>query len=125
MRDNGRDSDASDSVVDLSEICFYAYDRLYTPRRDVGRRWLRSRGLSDRDIVRHAPGFARRASDLSRCFRAYEPDAAGFVVTPIYDGRCDACPYALFCSGPSQGTAEHVKEWRPKGLESVIWRGWT
>ena len=115
---------ASGDGIELSEACFAAYDRLYTTEGDVGRRWLRSRGLGDDDIVRHGLGFVRRAPDLSPRFRAYEPEAFGFLVIPFWDEHCDACTYAMLRTVPREGATARVKEWRPKGLESQIWRGW-
>ena len=91
MRDNGGDSDASDSVVDLSKVRFF----------------MPTTGFTYQGETLAGDGCARVVSQVMT--RSARPR--------LCEGDI------LLRTGPSQGTYEHAKGWRPKGLESVSWRG--
>ena len=107
---------------DVIDACRRAYDALYTPEGDVGRRYLHWRGFDDGDIARYGLGFARRPSDVMPEFSVYEPEALGFLVIPYYSEGCDSATYAVLRT-LTRGEAVN-KEWRPKGIASPVWREW-
>lgn len=115
--------------ADCSEMCVRAWRQLYTARGDVGRSWLRSRGLGDDDICRYGLGFCLRPDAVMAEFRWCEPGAAGFVTISFWDEGFSGCSYVMARTVPGIG-ADGVpakvnnKEWRPKGLVSPLWREW-
>lgn len=104
------------------QACRAAFDALFTPQGDVGRRYLHWRGLDDGDIARYGLGFAAQPNTVMREFSWYEPEALGFVIIPFYDEHFAGATYAMartICRGKARN-----KEWRPKGLTSPLWREW-
>ena len=107
---------------DVSAACVRAYEELYRPAGEVGRRYLRWRGLDDDDIQRFGLGFCRVPAHVMPQFRVYEREALGFVVIPFWDRECHEARYAM-CRTVSRGEVR-CKEWRPKGLVSPLWGEW-
>lgn len=112
-----------EAVMSISqEICEKMYRALFTPEGNIGRRYLHSRGIGDDDIVRYGLGFSMNPSEQIPEFSIYEPGALGFVMIPYYDQQCDG---AVYCMARSVGNEDvNVKEWRPKGVASPLWREW-
>lgn len=107
---------------DCSEACFSAYAKLYAPGNEIGRSYLRSRGLDDDDIVRHGLGFTRRPKEVMGQFRVFEPEAAGFVTIPYWSRDFSEAHY---CMLRTIGKGEvRCKEWRPAGIATPLWNEW-
>lgn len=107
---------------DVTDICQRAYFNLYLPGCEAGRRWLRTRGLGDEDILRHGLGYCLDPRRIMGQFGVYEPEAQGFVVIPFWSQDFSHCNYAMLRT-VSRGSARH-KEWRPKGVTSPLYREW-
>lgn len=106
--------------ADFTDVCFEAFQRLYTTEGDIGRRYLRWRGLDDTDISYHGLGFMADPSPLG--IKTYEPHALGYVIIPFWDER-GVATYAMARTICKPGKANH-KEWRPAGTYSPLWREW-
>lgn len=109
---------------DCIEAVGRAFGDLYAPGNEVGRRYLRWRGLDDRDIAKFGLGFARDPRLIMPQFAVYEPEALGFITIPFFVDR--ECGTANYCMARtiSRGQVRN-KEWRPRGLASPLWREWT
>ena len=100
-----------------------AFGNLYAPGNEVGRRWLRWRGLDDGDAARFGLGFTRNPKEIMPEFSVYEPEALGFITIPFFTGR--ECGSANYCMVRTVSRGEvRNKEWRPKGLASPLWNEW-
>ena len=108
---------------DCFEAVGLAFADLYAPGNEVGRRYLRWRGLDDGDAARFGLGFTRDPSEVMPQFSVYEPEALGFITIPFFDSR--ECASASYCMvrTVSRGAVRN-KEWRPKGVASPLWNEW-
>ena len=108
---------------DCYEACGRAFGDLYAPGNEVGRRYLRYRGLDDDDAAKWALGFTREPWKVHPNFRLREPDALGFITIPFFTGPdFDAVNYVMVRT-ISRGQVRN-KEWRPKGVPSPLWNEW-
>ena len=108
---------------DCFEAVLRARDALYAPENDVGRRYLRWRGLDDVDIARFGLGFTLAPREILPQFAVYEPEALGFIVIPFFtDGSFSAVNYCMVRT-ISRGEVRN-KEWRPKRFSSPLWNEW-
>lgn len=96
---------------------------LYEPGNDVGRRYLRWRGLDDADAARFGLGFTRDPREVLPEFAVFEPEALGFITIPFF---CDAAhSTANYCMARTVGRrGVRNKEWRPRGVASPLWNEW-
>ena len=107
---------------DCSEACGYAFGDLYAPGNEIGRRYLRYRGLDDDDAARFGLGFTRNPSNIMEQFRVYEPEALGFITIPFWNEDFSEARYCMVRT-ISRGEVRN-KEWRPKGVASPLWNEW-
>lgn len=108
---------------DCYEAVGRAFGDLYAPGNEVGRRYLRWRGLDDEDAARFALGFTRDPRQVMPEFRVWEPEALGFVTIPFFDDAgCGSAHYCM-CRTISRGEVRN-KEWRPRGVATPLWREW-
>jgi len=104
------------------EQCGWAFGNLYTPGNEVGRRYLRYRGLDDDDAARWGLGFTRDPREIMPQFRVYEPEALGFITIPFWNRDFTEAHYCMVRT-ISRGEVRN-KEWRPKGVASPLWNEW-
>lgn len=107
---------------DVSDICDRAWSNLYLHGCEEGRRYLRSRGLDDTDIVRHGLGFCFDPRRIMGQFSIYEPHAVGYLVIPFWSQDFRRANYVMVRT-ISHGQVRH-KEWRPKGVTSPLYKEW-
>lgn len=108
---------------DCHEAVVRAFGDLYAPGNEVGRRYLRFRGLDDEDVARFGLGFTRDPRQVMPEFSVWEPEALGFVVIPFFDdATCGSAHYCM-CRTISRGAVRN-KEWRPRGISTPLWREW-
>ena len=107
---------------DCSEACGFAFGELYAPGNEVGRRYLRYRGLDDDDAARFGLGFTRCPRNVMDQFRVYEPEALGFITIPFWNEDFSEARYCMLRT-ISRGEVRN-KEWRPKGVASPLWNEW-
>ena len=100
--------------ADCAEACGTAFGQLYCAENDIGRRYLRWRGLDDGDAATFGLGFTRDPREIMPEFRVYEPKAFGFFSTANY------CMVRTVCR---PGDARN-KEWRPRGIATPLWCEW-
>jgi replicative DNA helicase len=108
---------------DCYEAVGRAFGGMYAPGNEVGRRYLRWRGLDDGDIARFALGFVRDPREVMPEFHVWEPEALGFVVIPFFDDAGCASAHYCMCRTVSRGKVRN-KEWRPRGVATPLWREW-
>ncbi|MBQ9043565.1 MAG: toprim domain-containing protein [Eggerthellaceae bacterium] len=104
------------------EQCGRAFGDLYAPGNEVGRRYLRYRGLDDDDAARFGLGFTRNPRSIMPQFRVYEPEALGFITIPFWNRDFTVANYCMVRT-ISRGDVRN-KEWRPKGVASPLWNEW-
>ena len=110
-------------AADCFEAVCKARDALYAPGNEVGRRYLRWRGLDDVDIARFGLGFTSNPREILPQFAVYEPEALGFIVIPFFvDESFSAVNYCMVRT-ISRGEIRN-KEWRPKRIASPLWNEW-
>ncbi|MBQ9003669.1 MAG: toprim domain-containing protein [Eggerthellaceae bacterium] len=107
---------------DVSSACFDAFCAFYEQGNEVGRRYLRWRGLDDADIARFGLGFARNPKAVMSQFRVYEPEALGYIVIPFWNRDFTEVRYCM-ARTVSRGGVRN-KEWRPKGVASPLYNEW-
>ncbi|MBQ9003853.1 MAG: toprim domain-containing protein [Eggerthellaceae bacterium] len=107
---------------DISDACVEAFGALYEPENEVGRRFLRWRGLDDADAARFGLGFARDPKAIMPQFRVYEPEALGYIVIPFWNRGFTEARYCM-ARTISRGALRN-KEWRPKGVASPLYNEW-
>ena len=107
---------------DCSEACGLAFGDLYRPGNEVGRRYLRYRGLDDDDAAALGLGFTRHPRAIMSQFKVSEPEALGFITIPFWDRRFKEARYCMVRT-ISRGAVRN-KEWRPKGVSSPLYNEW-
>lgn len=108
---------------DVLEQVGLAFADLYAPGNEVGRRYLRYRGLDDDDIAKHALGIVRDPKLVMPQFSVSEPEALGFITIPFpADSAFSRVNYVMVRT-ISRGKVRN-KEWRPKGVASPLWNEW-
>ena len=108
---------------DVLEQVGLAFADLYAPGNEVGRRYLRYRGLDDDDIARHALGIVREPKLVMPQFSVYEPEALGFITMPFPTDSAFTRVNYVMVRTISRGEVRN-KEWRPKGVASPLWNEW-
>lgn len=104
------------------DSCLKMYESMFTPEGNIARDYLHFRGIGDDDIARYGLGFSKDPKGLVPEFSIYEPTAKGFVMIPFYDAECTSANY---CVARPVGTESITcKEWRPKGVATVLWQEW-
>ena len=109
--------------ADCAEACYSAFDRLYDAKDDIARRYLRWRGLDDRDAVTFGLGFTTNPVEVMPEFRVYEPHAYGFITIPFWNADFSTANYCMLRTVCKPGSARN-KEWRPRGLATPLWCEW-
>lgn len=109
--------------ADCSEACGTAFGQLYYADNDIGRRYLRWRGLDDGDAAAFGLGFTRDPREIMPEFHAYEPKAFGFITIPFWSKDFSTANYCMVRTVCKPGDARN-KEWRPRGIASPLWREW-
>ena len=107
---------------DCAGACDRAFEALYEAGNEVGRRYLRWRGLDDQDIMAHGLGFTRAPREVMPAFRVWEPEALGFVTIPFWSADYRAANYCMVRT-ISRGAVRN-KEWRPAGIATPLWCEW-
>ena len=107
---------------DCGDACSAAWDRLYEPGNEVGRRYLRYRGLDDLDAMEWGLGFTRVPKEIMPEFRVWEPEALGFITIPFWNRDFSEANYCMLRT-ISRGEVRN-KEWRPAGLATPLWNEW-
>ena len=107
---------------DCADACDHAFEALYEAGNEVGRRYLRWRGLDDQDIMAHGLGFTRVPKDIMPAFKVWEPEALGFVTIPFWDATYEHANYCMVRT-ISRGKVRN-KEWRPAGIATPLWCEW-
>ena len=109
--------------ADCAEACGNAFGNLYCAQNDIGRRYLRWRGLGDDDAATFGLGFTTNPSEIMPEFRVYEPKAYGFITIPFWNADFSTANYCMVRTVCKPGDARN-KEWRPRGLASPLWCEW-
>lgn len=104
------------------EECGRAFGDLYAHGNEVGRRYLRWRGLDDDDIAALGLGFTRFPKAIMHQFSVNEPEALGFITIPFWNRRFTEARYCMVRT-VSRGKVRN-KEWRPKGVSSPLYNEW-
>ena len=107
---------------DCADACDHAFEALYEAGNEVGRRYLRWRGLDDTDVMAHGLGFTRAPKLVMPEFRVWEPEALGFITIPFWSADYKAANYCMVRT-ISRGKVRN-KEWRPAGLATPLWCEW-
>ena len=108
---------------DVFDACGRAFGDLYAPGNEVGRRYLRYRGLDDDDAARWGLGFTGSPKAVMPQFSVYEPEALGFIVIPFFTGPDSGGVNYCMLRTVSRGAVRN-KEWRPKGVALPLWNEW-
>ena len=108
---------------DVFEQCGLAFGDLYAPGNEVGRRYLRYRGLDDVDAARWALGYVRDPRSIMRQFSVSELEALGFITIPFFTDSTFSRVNYVMVRTISRGKVRN-KEWRPKGVASPLWNEW-
>ena len=109
--------------ADCAEACGNAFGQLYYAENDIGRRYLRWRGLDDGDAATFGLGFTRDPKEIMPEFSVYEPKAFGFITIPFWNKDFSTANYCMVRTVCRPGDARN-KEWRPRGLASPLWCEW-
>ncbi|WP_165043055.1 toprim domain-containing protein [Adlercreutzia sp. ZJ138] len=109
--------------ANCAEACGNAFAHLYSAEGDIGRRYLRWRGLDDGDAAAFGLGFTRDPREVMPEFSVYEPRALGFITIPFWNRDFSIANYCMVRTVCRPGDARN-KEWRPRGLASPLWREW-
>lgn len=109
--------------ADCGDACSRAYDQLYEAKSDIGRRYLRWRGLDDWDVMRHGLGFTTNPTEVMPEFKVWEPKAFGFITIPFWNEDCSEARYCMLRTVCKPGDARN-KEWRPAGIATPLWNEW-
>ena len=109
--------------ADCAEACGNAFGQLYYAENDIGRRYLRWRGLGDDDAAAFGLGFTTNPAEIMPEFRVYEPKAFGFITIPFWNADFSTANYCMVRTICKPGDARN-KEWRPRGLASPLWCEW-
>ena len=107
---------------DCFEACGLAFGDLYAPGNEVGRRYLRYRGLDDDDAAAFGLGFTRYPKAIMEQFSVYEPGALGFITIPFWNRDFTEARYCMVRT-ISRGKVRN-KEWRPRGVSSPLYNEW-
>ena len=107
---------------DCSEACGKAFGNLYTPGFEIGRRYLRYRGLDDDDAAKWGLGITMSPQEIMHQFRLWEPEAEGFITMPFWNRDFSQAHYCMVRT-ISHGKVRN-KEWRPAGVTSPLWNEW-
>lgn len=107
---------------DCFEACGLAFGDLYAPGNEVGRRYLRFRGLDDDDAALFGLGFTRYPKAIMGQFSVSEPEALGFITIPFWNRGFTEARYCMVRT-ISRGKVRN-KEWRPKGVASPLYNEW-
>ena len=109
--------------ADCAEACGNAFGQLYYAENDIGRRYLRWRGLGDDDAAAFGLGFTTDPREIMPEFRVYEPKAFGFITIPFWNADFSTANYCMVRTVCKPGSARN-KEWRPRGLATPLWCEW-
>jgi DNA primase len=109
--------------ADCAEACMAAYCDLYQARDDIGRRYLRWRGLDDADAATYGLGFTEDPRKVMAEFHVSEPRAFGFITIPFWDRDFSSANYCMVRTICRPGDARN-KEWRPAGIATPLWCEW-
>lgn len=109
--------------ADCAEACGNAFGQLYYAENDIGRRYLRWRGLDDGDAATFGLGFTKDPREIMPEFRVYEPKAFGFITIPFWNKDFSTANYCMVRTVCKPGSARN-KEWRPRGLATPLWCEW-
>lgn len=107
---------------DCGDACSAAWDALFEAGNEVGRRYLRWRGLDDYDTMNWGLGFTRAPKEIMPAFRVWEPEALGFITIPFWNHDCSEARYCMLRT-ISRGQIRN-KEWRPAGIATPLWNEW-
>lgn len=106
-----------------AEACGTAFGQLYYAENDIGRRYLRYRGLDDGDAATFGLGFTKDPREIMPEFKVYEPKAFGFITIPFWNADFSTANYCMVRTVCKPGDARN-KEWRPAGIASPLWCEW-
>ena len=109
--------------ADCAEACGNAFGNLYCAENDIGRRYLRWRGLGDDDAAAYGLGFTKDPREIMPEFKVCEPKAYGFITIPFWNADFSTANYCMVRTVCKPGDARN-KEWRPAGLASPLWCEW-
>ena len=109
--------------ADCAEACGNAFGQLYYAENDIARRYLRYRGIDDRDAATYGLGFTKEPREIMPEFRVWEPKAYGFITIPFWNADFTSANYCMVRTICKPGDAKN-KEWRPSGLASPLWNEW-
>lgn len=109
--------------ADCAEACGNAFGQLYYAENDIARRYLRYRGIDDRNAATYGLGFTKDPREIMPEFRVWEPKAYGFITIPFWNADFSTANYCMVRTICKPGDAKN-KEWRPSGLASPLWNEW-
>lgn len=107
---------------DCGDACSSAWDALFEDGNEVGRRYLRWRGLDDRDTMQWGLGFTTKPKEIMPQFKVWEPEALGFITIPFWNADFTEARYCMLRT-ISRGQVRN-KEWRPAGIATPLWMEW-